>query len=43
MHAQLAYSGQIDPLTGQAQGGALWIYSNIQRMANFEVKPHVSR
>ncbi len=43
MHAQLAYSGQIDPLTGQAQGGALWIYSNIQRMANFAVKPHSSR
>jgi hypothetical protein len=39
-YAQLAYAGQADPLTGQSQGGAIWIYSNIQRMADFEVKPY---
>ncbi len=34
---------QSDPLTGQLQGGAIWISSNIQRMADFEVKPYVSQ
>jgi hypothetical protein len=39
---QLAYSGQTDPLTGQNQGGVIWICNDIQRMANFEVKPYPS-
>ncbi len=38
--SQQAYDGQIDPLTGQLQGGAVWISSNIQRMANFEIKAY---
>jgi hypothetical protein len=37
---QEAYSGETDPLSGQNQGGTIWIYNNIQRMANFEVKPY---
>jgi len=37
---QFAYTGQIDPLTGQVQGGALWICSNIQRLATFDIKPY---
>lgn len=39
---QYAYSGQTDPLSGLAQGGAIWITSNIQRIANFTVKPYTS-
>ncbi len=38
-NAQYAYTGQTDPLTGQLQGGATWVCSNIQRIANFELKP----
>jgi hypothetical protein len=41
-HIEYAYLGQPDPLTGQLQGGTIWISTNIQRMANFEVKPYVS-
>lgn len=37
---QFAYNGQVDPLTGQSKGGVIWICSNIQRMANFEIKPY---
>jgi serine/threonine protein kinase len=37
--AQYAYTGKVDPLTGQLQGGVIWVCSNIQRMANFELKP----
>ncbi len=36
---QYAYAGQLDPSTGQPEGGALWIYSNLQRLAAFVVKP----
>ncbi len=36
---QYAYAGQLDPSTGQQEGGALWIYSNLQRLAAFDVKP----
>jgi hypothetical protein len=39
---QLASSGQNDPLTGQQQGGVSWICSNIQRMANFEVRAYAA-
>ncbi len=38
--AQQAYVGQPDPITGQQQSGAIWICNNIQRMANFELKPY---
>jgi serine/threonine protein kinase len=37
--AQRAYVGQPDPISGQQQSGAIWICNNIQRMANFEIKP----
>ena len=36
---QQSYVGQTDPTTGQLYGGASWICSNIQRIANFELKP----
>jgi hypothetical protein len=36
---QYAYAGQLDPSTGQPEGGVLWIYSNLQRLAAFVVKP----
>lgn len=39
LNAQYAFSGQPDPLSGQMLGGANWIDSNIQRMANIEIKP----
>lgn len=32
--AQDAYTGQLDPSTGQANGGALQIYGNLQQMAS---------
>src|SRR5205085_7100575 len=41
--ARYAYAGQIDPITGNEQGGAIWIYSNIQRLATFEMKPYSSK
>jgi eukaryotic-like serine/threonine-protein kinase len=37
--AQLAYAGQLDPSTGHSQGGALWVYGNLQRLATFDVRP----
>jgi eukaryotic-like serine/threonine-protein kinase len=36
--AQNAYSGQLNPSTGQSEGGALWIYGNLQRLATFDVR-----
>ena len=36
--AQNAYSGQLDPATEQSEGGALWIYGNLQRLAAFDVR-----
>jgi serine/threonine protein kinase len=41
--AQLAYTGQTDPLTGQLQGGAIWVTSSIERMATFNLKPYVGK
>ncbi len=38
--AQIAYSGQLDPSTGQSEGGALWIYGNLQRLAAFDVRQY---
>ena len=40
--AQDAYTGQIDPSTGEGEGGALLIYGNLQRLAAFEVRPFVA-
>ena len=41
--AQNAYTGSIGPSTSQSQGGAVWIYSNIQRLATFEVQPYTAK
>ncbi|HZR39691.1 MAG TPA: serine/threonine-protein kinase [Ktedonobacteraceae bacterium] len=38
--AQYAYTGQSNPSTGTSQGGAIWIYNNLQRLASFEVTPY---
>ena len=40
--AQGAYTGRLDPATGQSNGGALWIYGNLQRLATFEVRPYIA-
>lgn len=40
--AQYAYTGQPNPSTGTSQGGALWIYANLQRLATFDVVPYVA-
>jgi eukaryotic-like serine/threonine-protein kinase len=40
--AQYAYTGQLNPATGQSEGGAIWIYGNLQRLANFDIKPYLS-
>lgn len=40
--AQYAYAGRPDPSTGGSQGGVLWIYTNIQRLATFTVAPYVA-
>ncbi len=39
--AQSAYAGPINP--DQPQGDATWIYSNLQRMASFEVQPYTAQ
>jgi hypothetical protein len=41
--AQNAYSGQLDPSTGLSEGGALWIYGNLQRLAAFDVRQYVGQ
>lgn len=38
--AQNAYTGQLDPSTGQSDGGALWIYGNLQRLATFDFRQY---
>jgi hypothetical protein len=38
--AQNAYSGQLDPTTGQSDGGSLWIYGNLQRLASFDIRQY---
>jgi hypothetical protein len=40
--AQGAYTGRLDPATGQSNGGALWIYGNLQRLATFQVRPYIA-
>jgi hypothetical protein len=37
--AQNAYSGQLDPSTGQSECGLLWIYGKLQRLAAFDARP----
>lgn len=37
--SQSAYAGQLNQSSGQAQGGVVWIYGNMQRLADFAVKP----
>jgi len=39
--AQYAYAGQLNQSTGQAEGGALWIYGNLQRLATFDVRQYI--
>jgi eukaryotic-like serine/threonine-protein kinase len=41
--AQSAYAGSFDPSAGQLQGGAVWIYNTIQRLATFEVQPYTTK
>jgi hypothetical protein len=40
--AQQAYAGPIAPSANQSQGGAVWIYGSIQRLAIFEVQPYTA-
>ena len=40
--AQNAYTGQLNPTTGQSEGGAIWIYDNLQGLANFDIKQYIS-
>ncbi len=40
--AQYAYTGQLNPSTGQSEGGAIWIYGNLQRLANFDIRLYIS-
>jgi serine/threonine protein kinase len=42
MQAQNAYAGQLDPTTGASQGGAVWIYGNIERLVTFDVMQFAS-
>jgi hypothetical protein len=41
--ARYAYAGQTDPITGNDQGGAIWIYNNVQRLATFDVTPYAAK
>ncbi|HEV2583388.1 MAG TPA: serine/threonine-protein kinase [Ktedonobacteraceae bacterium] len=41
IEAQIAYTGQLSPSTGQSESGALWIYGNLQRLAAFDVRPYL--
>ncbi len=38
-----AYTGSINPSTGQQQGGADWIYHSMQRLATFKVQPYTAK
>jgi eukaryotic-like serine/threonine-protein kinase len=42
IQAQNAYAGQLDPSTGASQGGAIWIYGNIERLVTFDVMKFAS-
>ena len=43
LQARNAYAGQPDPVTGNTQGGVLWVYNNVQRLATFEVTPYTQK
>jgi len=43
LQARYAYAGQIDPITGNSQEGAIWVYNNVQRLATFDVTPYSSK
>jgi hypothetical protein len=43
MQAQNAYTGQLDPSTGQSDGGALWMYGNLQRLATFDIRQYAGQ
>lgn len=43
LQARYAYAGQTDPITGNAQQGAIWVYNTVQRLATFEVTPYSSK
>ncbi len=38
--AQYAYAGQLNPSSGQSDGGALWIYGNLQRLTAFDIRQY---
>jgi hypothetical protein len=40
--AQYAYTGRPNPSVGTSQGGVLWIYNNLQRLASFDVTPYAA-
>jgi hypothetical protein len=40
--AQYAYTGQLNLSTDQSEGGAIWIYGNLQRLANFDIRLYIS-
>jgi eukaryotic-like serine/threonine-protein kinase len=40
LQARYAYAGQLDPLTGNMLGGAVYIYDSIQSLATFDVSPY---
>lgn len=40
--AQYAYTGQPNPATGNSEGGVLSIYTNLQRLATFDITPYVA-
>jgi hypothetical protein len=43
LQARYAYAGQTDPITGNAQQGAIWVYNTVQRLATFDVTPYSSK
>ncbi len=40
LQARYAYAGHLDPLTGNMQGGIVYIYDSIQHLATFDVSPY---
>jgi eukaryotic-like serine/threonine-protein kinase len=42
VQTRYAYSGRTDPMTGDVQEGATWIYDNIERLATSDVTPYAS-
>jgi hypothetical protein len=39
-YAQSAYAGHLNQESGQTQGGVVWIFGNVQRLADFTVKTY---